>query len=84
MEMSFGREAVIQFCKCNAFKYLWRYKNKNGKEDLEKALWYCNRALKIIERYYGSEYEDEQIIVMVAKTQDILNTKRVNKEEEQC
>lgn len=24
----------------NAIKYLWRYKLKNGKEDLQKAIWY--------------------------------------------
>ncbi len=26
----------------NAIKYLWRYKHKNGVEDLKKALWYIN------------------------------------------
>jgi len=26
----------------NAIKYLWRYKLKNGKEDLQKAIWYIN------------------------------------------
>ena len=42
MEIAYGRQAVIDFCKCNAFKYLWRFENKNGKEDLRKANWYCN------------------------------------------
>ena len=40
MTVLFGEEAVVMFCACNAFKYMWRYKNKNGKEDLEKATWY--------------------------------------------
>ena len=44
MEISFGRTAVIDFCICNAFKYVWRWKNKNGVEDLDKALWYCDKA----------------------------------------
>lgn len=29
----------------NAIKYLWRYKLKNGAEDLEKAIWYINDEL---------------------------------------
>lgn len=26
----------------NAIKYIWRYPMKNGKEDLQKAIWYIN------------------------------------------
>jgi len=33
-----------------ANKYLWRYRYKNGKEDLKKAQWYLN---KLIEVYDG-------------------------------
>lgn len=44
MEIAFGKEAVRNFCKCNAFKYLWRFKNKNGEEDLKKAEWYLAKA----------------------------------------
>lgn len=45
MELFMGKEGVIQFCMGNAFKYIWRYKNK-GKpgEDLKKAEWYIIRA----------------------------------------
>lgn len=35
-----GEEA---FCTGNALKYLWRWKEKNGIEDLDKAIWYINR-----------------------------------------
>ena len=38
-----GEEA---FCIGNAIKYLWRWKHKNGFEDLEKAKWYIDRVLK--------------------------------------
>ena len=38
-----GIDAV---CTANAIKYLWRWKMKNGTEDLQKALWYINRLLK--------------------------------------
>lgn len=37
-----GIEAV---CTANAIKYLWRWKHKNGTEDLEKAKWYIDRLL---------------------------------------
>lgn len=30
----------LNFNVGNAIKYLWRYKLKNGKEDLKKAIWY--------------------------------------------
>ena len=32
----------------NIVKYLWRYRYKNGVEDLKKAQWYLN---KLIEHY---------------------------------
>jgi hypothetical protein len=30
----------------NIMKYLWRYKYKNGLEDLKKAQWYLDRLIK--------------------------------------
>ena len=42
MELVFGAEAMTHFCMCNAFKYMWRYKHKNGLEDLKKASWYLD------------------------------------------
>ena len=38
-----GIEAV---CTANAIKYLWRWKEKNGTEDLKKSLWYINRLIQ--------------------------------------
>lgn len=43
MESAFGKEAVKDFCICNAFKYIWRFKSKNGAEDIDKAIWYLNK-----------------------------------------
>ena len=37
-----GIEAV---CTANAIKYLWRWKLKNGTQDLEKAKWYIDRLI---------------------------------------
>ena len=41
-----GLQGVEAFCTGNAIKYLWRWKKKNGREDLEKAQWYINRLLR--------------------------------------
>jgi len=74
MEIAFGIDAVIEFCKLNAFKYLWRFKNKNGTEDLEKALWYCNYASgKQKELYHDEEYQDEQVFAMINKAYIHMN-----------
>lgn len=49
MQAAFGAEAVKDFCLCNAFKYLWRHRSKNGVEDLKKARWYLNRLIREME-----------------------------------
>ena len=49
MEMVFGKEAVIDYCVVNAFKYIWRHKQKNGTEDIAKAEWYLKYACKLTE-----------------------------------
>jgi hypothetical protein len=36
----------IGYLRGNVFKYLWRYKDKNGIEDLRKANWYLDRLIK--------------------------------------
>lgn len=45
MKEIFGEEKVKDFCKLNAFKYLWRSDRKNGDEDLKKAKWYLDTYL---------------------------------------
>lgn len=35
------------FLKGNALKYIWRYAQKNGAEDLKKAQWYLDRLIMI-------------------------------------
>lgn len=37
-----GMEAM---CTGNAIKYLWRWRHKNGAEDLKKAVWYIQRMI---------------------------------------
>lgn len=42
-----GVEAVKNFCICNAFKYLYRAKKKNGLEDYKKAKWYIEKYIEL-------------------------------------
>lgn len=39
-------KSFIGFLMGNVIKYSYRYKNKNGIEDLKKARWYLDRAIK--------------------------------------
>lgn len=41
-----GIEAV---CIGNVIKYIWRWKYKNGLEDLKKARWYLDKLINEIE-----------------------------------
>ena len=76
MELMFGEQAVYDLCLCNAYKYIWRHKNKNGLEDLDKAEWYLNKASEIqkdADEWYGDE--DDRYRLM-----KLLNAKK----EERC
>lgn len=39
----------------NVMKYLWRYRYKNGKQDLEKAMWYLDALTTEVERLYDAK-----------------------------
>ena len=41
----------------NIMKYLWRYRYKNGVEDLKKAQWYLNELI--------DELEDDKVKIMM-------------------
>lgn len=41
-----GLQGIEAVCTANAIKYLWRWKYKNGVEDLAKAKWYINKLAK--------------------------------------
>ena len=36
----------------NILKYLWRYRYKNGTEDLKKAQWYLDKLIEEVEGCY--------------------------------
>ena len=44
-----GIDAVKNFCICNAFKYIYRHRFKNGIEDIKKAIWYLNKYVELEE-----------------------------------
>ena len=52
-----GAEAVKNFCICNAFKYIYRHKNKNGLEDIKKAIWFLEKFVEL-EEFYGRRSKD--------------------------
>lgn len=45
-----GVEATQNFCVCNALKYLYRHKRKNGVEDIKKARWYMDKYIELEEQ----------------------------------
>jgi len=63
MVIAFGYEDTITYCIINAYKYIWRWKNKNGIEDLKKADWYLDKAEELYKILY--EYEDEEEYLFV-------------------
>ena len=44
-----GKVGIEAFCVGNAIKYLFRYDEKNGIEDIKKARWYIDRLIKELE-----------------------------------
>ena len=47
---SLGMDGFAGYCKGNAMKYLWRYREKNGVEDLKKAQVYLQWLIETEER----------------------------------
>lgn len=44
-----GKRGIEAVCVANVIKYLWRYEEKNGIEDIRKAKFYIERLLKELE-----------------------------------
>ena len=47
-----GLDAV---CTANVIKYVWRWKHKNGSQDLRKAQWYLNKLIDLQEAKNGNK-----------------------------
>ncbi len=77
MSLMFGEYAVKQFCLCNAFKYMWRHRNKNGYEDLQKAKWYLDYVAKTLK----SEDENYLLHRRLVSILETLTAKHFNDKE---
>lgn len=45
-----GLHGIEAVCTANAIKYLWRWKHKNGVQDLKKAIFYINYLINWLEK----------------------------------
>ncbi len=59
MVSAFGEEAVQNWAKLNAFKYLWRAERKGGHEDLQKAIFYLKWASGEDPRCDGAKHQSD-------------------------
>ena len=50
IEASMTGEEYRGYLKGCMMKYIWRYRNKGGLEDLKKARWYLDRLISTIEQ----------------------------------
>lgn len=44
-----GKTGIEAVCVANVVKYLWRYEEKNGLEDVKKARWYLEHLINELE-----------------------------------
>jgi len=49
----YGLSGFDGMCTGNAIKYLWRWRYKNGVEDLKKAKWYIDKLIEQEEKRDG-------------------------------
>ena len=45
--VSATNEQAEGYLQGNIMKYIWRYRYKNGLEDLQKAQWYLNKLIEV-------------------------------------
>lgn len=50
IEASMSAEEFQGYCKGNCIKYIWRYRQKNGVEDLRKAKVYLNWLIESLDK----------------------------------
>ena len=53
IEASMSPDGFQDYCKGNVLKYIWRWRDKNGVEDLEKAAVYLNWMIESAKKYAG-------------------------------
>jgi len=48
MESMLSKEEFIGYLRGNSFKYRWRWRGKNGQQDLDKAKWYEQKLEEVL------------------------------------
>jgi hypothetical protein len=48
IEAMLTHEEFVGYLRGNSLKYRWRFRYKNGIQDLEKAEWYENKLIEIL------------------------------------
>lgn len=54
IEASMPPDGFQDYCKGNVLKYVWRFRQKNGLEDLKKARVYLNWMIESVEKEQGT------------------------------
>lgn len=54
-----SEEAFKGFLKGNCQKYLFRYEQKNGIEDLRKCQWYLERLIGVLEQDKDDSFQEQ-------------------------
>ena len=68
----------LPFCKGNAIKYVLRYKNKNGLEDLKKAEYYIKADTTV------AKPGNIESLVITEYLKKLLQSQKINKTEYRC
>lgn len=63
IEASMPAEGFQDYCKGNILKYIWRYRFKNGVEDLKKAQFYLGRMIKSVENMTTARLPTEENVI---------------------
>ena len=81
MEILFDKAVVVDFCVGNAWKYIWRWKNKGGQTDLHKATWYINRAYKILDDWLGYPGDEARIREILKSMENYIDKYKIGEIE---
>ena len=66
-----GLDAVLHFCLCNAFKYIYRHNKKNGLEDVRKAKWYLDKYIELVEENVPKKKPRQEVIELCSEVETI-------------
>ena len=81
MVAAFGREYVMHYCLCNAFKYIWRCEHKGKRvEDIQKAVWYLNKWQSLAEEEVVANDEYQKAVRYLSEWQELAEKKAMNDE----